>query len=116
MKDEDIMVKCRKCSTEWAAGQMKLDIDEKMVVCPSCLRAKKSAPQSQEKKPSSVQQPEQKPLFSQKPSEPLEKPAKEKRVCNHCGYKFIFNIDTGTPRNCPYCSKPVIDEFPTYRM
>ena len=38
---KDIMVVCKKCGNKAAASSLKLDVDEKLMICPECVKNKK---------------------------------------------------------------------------
>ncbi len=100
---QDVMVSCKKCGSKVPASTLRLDIDEKMVICPDCVKNKKihkEIVQEAYHKPE-VQQP-----VMARPEE--EKSAKVAHKCTSCGYKFKIDPETNKPKNCPYCNARVI--------
>ena len=105
-KPEEIMVPCKKCGQKAAASSMKLDIDEKKMICTDCVKNKKIHKEIQEevftKKPKMEAE---KPMVIQtKKIDAEDKPSKMGHKCSQCGYKFLVNIDTKSPKSCPYCN------------
>lgn len=96
---QDVMVACRKCGNKVPSSSLKLDIDEKMVICPDCIKNKAIHKEIKEE------------IFHKKEAnEELEgeKPVKIGHKCASCGYKFMVNAKTKVPRNCPYCNARVL--------
>ncbi len=96
---EDVLVVCKKCGNKAPASSMKLDYDEKLTICPDCVKNKKIHKEIQEE------------VFHK--NEEIEKSSEEapKKVahkCASCGYKFMINSETKVPRNCPYCNARVL--------
>ncbi len=107
--EKDIMVSCRKCNVKVPASQLKMDLDEKLMVCANCLKSNKSTLATKKVVVPTTQKEESTSSFTShsKPSnEPLTA-QKIKHSCKSCGYNFNVNMDNMTPRNCPYCGKPV---------
>jgi len=105
-KTEEIMVPCKKCGNKSPASAMKLDLDEKLMICPDCIKNKKIHKEIEEevfaKKPKDDTE---KPMIIQtKKIDAEDRPSKMSHKCSSCGYKFQINIDTKTPKNCPYCN------------
>ena len=78
---------------------MKLDIDERMVICPDCIKNKK------------MHKAIEKEVFHKKEeSQSIQEEQKTKiaHKCTSCGYKFRIDIETKIPKNCPYCNARVL--------
>ena len=93
------MVSCKKCGNKVPSSQLKLDLDLKMVVCQDCIKSKHVHKEIEKKvfhKENEVEQTQE------------EKPTKVGHKCQSCGYKFMINVETKTPRNCPYCNARVM--------
>ena len=95
---EEVMVICRKCGNKVPSSSLKLDLDEKMMICMDCVKNKvihkeigQEAFHKKEEK-----QPE------------MESKSKIAHKCNSCGYKFKIDPETKIPRNCPYCNARVL--------
>lgn len=93
------MVSCKKCGNKAPASSMKLDLDEKLVICPDCLKNKKIHKEIVNEFFDKTQ--ENKPTVE-------EKTTKIPHKCASCGFKFMINSDTKSPRNCPYCNARVL--------
>ena len=95
---EEVMVSCKKCGNKAPASSMKLDLDEKLVICPDCLKNKK------------IHKEIEKDIFHKKGERQIEEEAIAKvgHKCTSCGYKFKIDIETKVPRNCPYCNARVM--------
>lgn len=99
---QDVTVPCRKCGNKVPSSSLKLDIDEKMVICPDCIKNKK------------IHKEIEKEIFHKEEDGQLikpvteEKPTKIAHKCTSCGYKFMINIEAKTPRTCPYCNARVM--------
>ena len=96
---EDIMVICKKCGNKALASSMKLDFDEKLIICPDCMKNKSIHKEIEEE------------VFQKrkvKDEVKEEKPSKAAHKCTSCGYKFMINIGTKIPKNCPYCNARVM--------
>jgi len=105
---DTIMVLCKKCNNRVAAQDLRMDLDEKMMICPLCIKNKKIHKEIQK----DVYHKEEKPMVSmfKKPAE--EEPSRKARhVCKSCGYKFTINLETKIPKNCPYCNEPASSGF-----
>lgn len=103
MFEADIMVSCRKCGSKTPAAQMKMDLDEKMMVCPNCLKLKKNVEISRK----IVSEPAKEPVIEEKMVPESSSSSKIKHQCQSCGYAFNVNVETKTPKLCPYCGKPI---------
>ena len=94
---QDVMVKCKKCGNKVPASSLKLDIDEKMVICQDCIKNKHIHKEIKEE------------IFHEKEKEvEEEEPVKIAHKCTSCGYKFKIDTETKIPRNCPYCNARVL--------
>ncbi|MBI2541978.1 hypothetical protein HYV80_04670 [Candidatus Woesearchaeota archaeon] len=97
-KQEDVMVPCRKCGNKVTASSLKLDFDEKKMICPDCIKNK------------SIHKEIEKEVFH-KPEQrhaEAETDAKISHKCSSCGYKFKIDPETKKPKNCPYCNARVL--------
>ena len=95
---EDIMVICKKCGNKAPASHMKLDLDEKLIICPDCIKNKRIHKEIEKEvlHKKEVYQEQQE-----------EKSSKVGHKCTSCGYKFMMDPETKKPRNCPYCNARV---------
>ena len=96
---QDVMVPCKKCGNKVPASSLKLDIDERMVICPDCIKNKGIHKEIKEE------------IFHKKEENKdvvEEKTSKIAHKCNSCGYKFRIDLETKKPRNCPYCNARVM--------
>ena len=96
---QDVMVPCKKCGNKVPASSLKLDIDERRVICPDCIKNKGIHKEIKEE------------IFHKKEENKdvmEEKPSKIAHKCNSCGYKFKIDLETKKPRNCPYCNARVM--------
>ena len=97
---QDVMAPCKKCGNKVPASSLKLDIDERMVICPDCIKNKGIHKEIKEE------------FFHKKA--PIEKDVKEEvsariaHKCTSCGYKFKIDPETSKPKNCPYCNARVM--------
>ena len=95
---DDIMVICKKCGNKAPASAMKLDLDERLMICPDCVKNKHIHKEI-----------EQEVLHKKEVrQEQGESPKKIGHKCTSCGYKFTINPETRTPKNCPYCNARVL--------
>ena len=116
---EDIHVLCKKCGNRAPASSMKLDLDEGKVICPDCIKNKKVHKEIQEEvlhKADNLKKQPQPALqarvdahkspsgqvFSPRVKE--ETSGKVGHKCASCGYNFMINSETRSPKNCPYCN------------
>ena len=91
------MVLCKKCGNKVTASSLKLDFDEKKMICPDCVKNK------------GIHKEIEKDVFHKEEKKEIEeKTNKVGHKCTSCGYKFMINTDTKTPRNCPYCNARVM--------
>ena len=95
---QDVMVPCKKCGNKVPASSLKLDIDEKMVICPDCVKNK------------GIHKEIEKDVFHKKEEKVVdeEKSTKIAHKCTSCGYKFRIDLETKKPKNCPYCNARVM--------
>jgi len=96
---KDIMVACKKCGNKALASSMKLDFDEKLMICPDCVKNKNIHKEIEEKvlkKGKEIVE------------ESEERPSRMTHKCASCGYTFRINLETKTPKNCPYCDKKIL--------
>ena len=116
MLEKQIMVSSRKCGAKTPSTLLKMDLDEKMMVCPNCLKAKKTLAHDKKTDPDIVAAhtpaTESSRLGSARIGGPrissIERRGETPKViniCSACHYKYNFNPETQTPRNCPYCGK-----------
>ena len=95
---EDIQVICKKCGNKAPASAMRLDLDEKLMICPDCVKNKKIHKEIQ-----------QEVLHKKQDREVAEeKSIKIWHKCTSCGYKFKIDPETKTPKYCPYCNTRVM--------
>lgn len=95
---KEIIVICKKCGNKVPASSLRMDRDEKMLMCRSCTRNKE------------IHREIEKEVFGKKTTknEAIEnKPVKEMHKCANCSYSFRVNPETKVPKNCPYCNKDV---------
>jgi DNA-directed RNA polymerase subunit RPC12/RpoP len=121
----DIKVKCRRCSKEVRPEELKLDYSYKMMVCPACVKERQTTQQVRKELKEQglpVNEPKR-PAGWDAEDEYLERVYQErerstvkvqklddyrvKYTCLHCKYGFVFNMQTQTPKSCPYCSTPI---------
>ena len=114
MKMEEIMVPCKKCGNKAPASAMKLDLDEKLMICPDCIKNKKIHKQIEKEvfHKESQEQPQmqahqQSQAFHQAPAQE-ERQSKIAHKCTSCNYKFKIDPETRTPKYCPYCNARVM--------
>lgn len=112
---QEIMVPCKKCGNKVPASSLKLDLDERMVICQDCIKNKvihkeieQEAFHMSEKRSFSEHTQKSK-IFDEKEEQSVE----EQRIkiahkCTSCGYKFKIDPETKKPRNCPYCNARVL--------
>ena len=92
---KDIIVICKKCGNKVSSTSLKMDPDEKVMMCQNCLRNKQIHREIQQE-------------FGKRPQKPMfEKPVKVMHKCPSCNYSFRVNPETKVPKNCPYCNKLV---------
>ena len=95
---QDVMVPCKKCGNKVPAASLKLDLDEKKMICPDCIKNKRMHNEIREE------------VFHKKGDKLVEeeKSVKIAHKCTSCGYKFKIDPETKKPKNCPYCNVRVI--------
>ena len=100
------MVSCKKCGNKVPSSSLKLDLDEKMVICPDCIKNKAIHKEIQKEV---FKKPVEDELVSITKRERVPEDAANKRShkCSSCGYKFMINLETQKPKNCPYCNARV---------
>ena len=104
----EVLVVCRKCGSKAPVSVMKLYVDERLMICPNCVKGKLQPKKLSEVMSSS---PEYTMSFS-RPSKPgIESVDKVKQKCKRCQFEFKVNTDTKTPKYCPYCSAPVFSLY-----
>jgi len=96
---EDIMVLCKKCGNKVPASSLKLDLDEKKMICPDCIKSKGVHKEIE-------QEVFHKDVMPDKSAD--EQIHKISHKCTSCGYKFKIDPETKKPRNCPYCNARVL--------
>jgi DNA-directed RNA polymerase subunit RPC12/RpoP len=119
--DKSITAICRKCNKSAPAGEFRIDIDLKLMVCAGCFRQKH--PQKviknviEEQKPKDWDEVDellatraQVKEFSTIKIREIGETGKVKYQCTHCKYRFSYNTIKKTPYRCPYCdaSLPLI--------
>ena len=87
---DEILVSCKKCGKKSFASLMRLDLDEKLVICPECFTAKRIKRKKDETPAASETQ------------------NKVSVKCISCGYVFRANPETKQPRSCPYCDERIL--------
>lgn len=128
MVNSEIQIICKTCNRQAKASAFILDPDFKRMVCPSCVKDKRSKLEKDKKdKDKFVKELENisnKPLGWDKDDEILEKTYKKpkeeniltfqsaghnkaKYKCPKCSYPFIYDIAMNKPSICPYCSGPI---------
>ena len=100
---EDVMVPCKKCGNKAPASSMKLDLDERLMICPDCVKNKKIHKEIKEE------------VFHKKEEQVIPRQAVQEEAtkkighkCTSCGYKFMINPETRSPKNCPYCNSRIM--------
>ena len=96
---QDVMVPCKKCGNKVPSSSLKLDIDEKMVICPDCIKNKNLHKEIKEE------------IFHKKEENDVVEEEKSARIahkCTSCGYKFKIDPETRKPKYCPYCNMRVL--------
>ena len=95
---QDVMVPCKKCGNKVPVSSLRLDLDEKKMICPDCIKNKRMRNEIREE------------VFHKKEAIQSEEPKTSKisHKCASCDYKFKIDPETKKPRNCPYCNARVI--------
>jgi len=94
---QEIMVACRKCGNKVPASSLKLDLDERKMICPDCIKNKGIHKEI-----------EQEVFHEKEEKQTIESKPKIAHKCSSCGFKFKIDIETKKPRNCPYCNARVL--------
>jgi len=103
----EILVVCRKCQSKAPSSVMKLDVDEKMMICPNCVKSKQAP-----RKLSETLHEQGPTMQFSRPSGPgTESADKVKQKCKRCQFAFKVNMETKTPKYCPYCNAPVFNLY-----
>ncbi|MFH1072460.1 MAG: hypothetical protein V1743_03450, partial [Nanoarchaeota archaeon] len=87
----DVMVKCKKCGKEAPSSKMVLDIDEKKVICPQCVKEKQEAKKpQQELKKRVLNRPFAEDFAAREESSSAapSQATKTKYACQKCHYRF----------------------------
>ena len=103
-KQEDVLVLCKNCGNKVPSSSLKLDLDEKLMICPDCIKNK------------GIHKEIDKEVFHREEKQPLQSITKREEVpsskiahkCSSCGYKFKIDPETRKPKNCPYCNTRVM--------
>ncbi len=119
LEQKDVMVICRKCKNSVPSGIMRMDLDDKIMVCQTCLSDKKKSLSAK----SSVTSPEKASgaagssagfsrhgtvqAMAREPSSTAHARDKQRYKCGKCHFAFNINVITAVPKNCPYCGKQV---------
>jgi DNA-directed RNA polymerase subunit RPC12/RpoP len=120
----DVKVKCRRCGKEVRPEEMVLDYVYRMMVCPSCVKERKTGEQvKKELKQQGIIKEKPKPAGWDAEDDYLERVQQErekstikvqkvdsdhvKYQCVKCKYSFLYNVTRKTPAVCPYCSTPI---------
>jgi len=98
---QDVMVPCKKCGNKVPSSSLKLDLDEKKMICPDCIKNKGIHKEIE----IDIYHKQDAPQTVSKQSEESSKIAHK---CTSCGYKFKIDLETKKPRNCPYCNARVM--------
>ncbi|PLW80347.1 hypothetical protein C0585_03450 [Candidatus Woesearchaeota archaeon] len=129
MDSSNISVTCRTCGRQANAGSFVLDPDFKKMVCPACVKDKRSRLEKdrrdKEKLKNHLESLADKPIGWDAEDEYLEKVAKPKPKesielsfpsagegkakykCPKCSFPFVYDINRRKPSVCPYCSDPI---------
>src|SRR3989338_2108327 len=117
MMASDVMVICKKCGGKSPSSVMKLDFDEKLIICPDCVKRKKihkevsetSSPKKETAQQATPSRAQINPPSSKiKNTDSGNDALKSMHKCSYCGYKFAINVETKKPKNCPYCNNEVL--------
>ena len=106
--NSDVMVPCKKCGNKVPSSSLKLDLDEKMVICQDCIKNKKIHKEIEKE----VFHKQESPAFAKKEPQIIQRheepaPSRIGHKCTSCGYKFKIDPESKTPKNCPYCNNKV---------
>lgn len=130
--NDTIKVLCKRCGKQAYVSEMTLDPVYRMVVCPTCVKERRTRESVQkglaEQKLKTKEQP-----FSNKPAgwdaedEYLERLARQKQMekgnisiqklgpgkikytCAKCKHAFVYYTERKYPNICPYCGGEIID-------
>ena len=102
-KQEDVLVPCKKCGNKVPSSSLKLDLDEKKVICPDCIKNKVIHKEIEKEVLHKAEAQEEMPK-----KQVEESSNKMAHKCTSCGYKFRIDLETKKPRNCPYCNARVL--------
>ena len=94
---QEVMVYCKKCGNKVPASSLKLDLDEKKMICPDCIKGKKIHKEI-----------EKEAFHKEEVKETAKETLKIAHKCTSCGYKFKIDAETKKPKNCPYCNARVL--------
>ena len=97
----DPSVPCKKCGNKVPASSLKMDLDEQKMICPECIKSKKVRKEIAKEV---YRKEETKEAFKEEP-----RAQKTRQKCGSCGYVFSVNLETKTPKNCPYCNERVLN-------
>jgi hypothetical protein len=129
-----VNVTCKRCGMQAHADEFVLDPIYKMLVCPNCVKERRSQSMMKkpEPKPEEVQTSDVKAKIPGKTKprdwdaedEFLERANKDKKratgnietidaeklryTCPHCNFKFVYNKITKHPRQCPFCCAEIM--------
>lgn len=105
-KQEDVLVPCKKCGSKVPSSSLKLDLDEKLMICPECIKNKGIHKEIEKEVLQRGNKPMPKPFEMAKQTEE-PKSSRIPHKCSSCGYKFRIDPETCKPKNCPYCNARV---------
>jgi len=117
--DRTVTAICRNCNSPAPAGEFRIDLDLKIMVCSKCFRTKHP-----KKEPIKNIVEVEKPPGWDEVDEQLAKKAKEKvstviklraigdsdkvrYACRMCDYRFTYNTTRRLPTSCPYCDAKI---------
>ena len=94
----DVLVPCKKCGNKVPSTSLKMDLDIGMMICPDCIKNKKIHKEIETE------------AFHKKEPEKKAEAAATKTMhkCQSCDYHFKINVETKTPKNCPYCGSRIL--------
>ena len=79
-----------------------------MMICPECVKNKVIRKEIKEKIfQKGLKTKEVKDINEERPSKMAHK-------CNSYGYTFRINLETKTPKNCPYCDKKILGFYSSF--
>ncbi len=120
MMNSSVKAVCKHCGKQADADSFILDVEYKMMVCPQCVKERKS-PKAEKKEAESVKVAkapgwdkeddylEKMHSVKAKQKVTVEKIDEEyvKYQCPHCKYTFKYSVIRQKPGNCPYCSSSI---------